>query len=120
MQLMQCNECPAFETVCAGGIQWNGMCKDFHKALAKHNLCTITNQKLLCRKAVIMKIESVRKGKCSECDSKATKVVDEGLYCSKCCDTLLIGIIGKCMKHIKYADVKMSILPKRGKTIKGV
>lgn len=58
--------------------------------------------------------------KCTECNKKAKKVVDGTYYCSKCCDTLLIGIIGKCMKHIKYADVKMSILPKRGKTIKGV
>ena len=60
-----------------------------------------------------MKIENVRKGKCSFCDNKASVRLDGVSHCSACADSELIKQIGRCVKAVKFAKVTMKITPKR-------
>lgn len=59
-----------------------------------------------------MKIEKVKKGKCVDCGKKATKDIDNKLYCAHCGDTRLLLTIKSCILGIEEAIVKISIKPK--------
>lgn len=63
----------------------------------------------------MIKVKKVSEGKCEcDCDKAASKEINGKLYCPGCGDTVLIVAIGKCIKGLEQATVKMSILPKRG------
>jgi len=57
-------------------------------------------------------IEMKKAGICCFCHEPATKVINGLRFCSKCGDSLLIKIIGKCIKAVEEADVSIKILPK--------
>jgi predicted RNA-binding Zn-ribbon protein involved in translation (DUF1610 family) len=61
----------------------------------------------------MISIKKVSKGKCIDCGKKASKEIDSQLYCPQCGDTLLIIFIGKCIKGVEDATIKISIMPKR-------
>lgn len=61
----------------------------------------------------MIKVKKVSEGKCVDCDKAASKEINGKLYCPGCGDTLLIIAMGKCIKGLEEATVKLSILPKK-------
>ena len=60
-----------------------------------------------------MKIKNAKFGKCFECKERATKSLDDALYCSRCADSKLIQQIGQCIKAVEYAKVTIKVIPKK-------
>jgi hypothetical protein len=53
------------------------------------------------------------KGYCEYCQKKASISINGIRVCSKCGDTRLIQIIGKCSKAVKHAIVTIKIMPRK-------
>ena len=49
---------------------------------------------------------------CYGCGKSSTIKIDGTTYCSSCGDSILIRTIGRCIKGVEKAIVKISILPK--------
>ena len=61
----------------------------------------------------MISIKKVSQGKCKDCGKKASKKIDGDFFCKKCGDSLLIITIGKCIKGVEEATIRISIMPKK-------
>jgi Zn finger protein HypA/HybF involved in hydrogenase expression len=59
----------------------------------------------------MFEVKKTKSGKCL-CGKKASKIINGEKFCPKCGDTQLIVVLGKCIKGIEQANVKVSIIPK--------
>jgi hypothetical protein len=57
-------------------------------------------------------VEMKKAGICCFCQEPATKSINGLRFCPNCGDTVLIKIIGKCIKSVEEATVTVKILPK--------
>jgi Zn finger protein HypA/HybF involved in hydrogenase expression len=57
-------------------------------------------------------VKFVKKGRCADCGKRASKSINGTLYCPSCGDTALVVTIGKCIKGVEEATIKMSIRAK--------
>jgi hypothetical protein len=58
-----------------------------------------------------LEVMPVKKGRCYACPKKASKAIDGVLYCSNCCDTVLMVNLGRCIKNLTHVKVKISVIP---------
>jgi predicted amidophosphoribosyltransferase len=62
---------------------------------------------------VIEKIKKgIETGICISCQEPASKIINGLRFCPGCGDSILVKIIGTCIKGIEEAKVAISILPK--------
>ena len=64
----------------------------------------------------LINVEKVSKGKC-ECGKKASKKINDVLYCPGCGDSLLLMSAYTAIKAVEQASVKISVLPKSKKVL---
>jgi predicted amidophosphoribosyltransferase len=57
-------------------------------------------------------VEMKKAGICCFCQKPATKVINGLRFCPNCGDTILIEMIGKCIKAVEDADISIKIIPK--------
>ena len=68
---------------------------------------------------VVEKIKKgIEPGICISCQGAASKIINGLRFCPGCGDSILVRVIGTCIKGLEEAKATISILPKGIKTIK--